>query len=299
MDEYKLMAERAMLAAGGEGPLGIVCGGGSVPAAVAAAVTRGGRPVVLFALRGIADSESIAHYPHHWVSLGKYNELVGGLRMEGCRDIVFIGAVVRPALRQLRFDLGTLRMLPKLIPMFRGGDNHLLSGLVRLFENEGFRVIGAHEVASELLMPLGVLATGTPSDRDHADIAHGLALIATLGPFDVGQAAVVANNHVLAIEAIEGTDQMLTRIAELRRLGRIRAPAGRGVMIKAPKPGQEMRVDLPSIGPQTIEGVARAGLAGLAVVADQTIVADIAAVGRIADRAGLFVIGVRAGGSRQ
>src|SRR5438105_2801083 len=150
------MAEQSVEPAGGDGPLAIVCGGGAVPFAVADAVTNRGRSVVLFALRGIADPVPVARYPHRWISLGKYNELVGGFRKEGCRDIVFIGAVVRPALRQLRFDLGTLRILPKLIPMFRGGDNHLLSGLLRLFEDEGFRVIGAHEVAYELLMPLGV-----------------------------------------------------------------------------------------------------------------------------------------------
>lgn len=291
------MDARGVEAGQREGPLAIVCGGGSVPMAVADAVSKRGRPVVLFALRGIADPPSIARYPHCWVALGRYNELVRGFRKEGCRDVVFIGSVIRPALRQLRFDLGTLRILPKLIAMFRGGDNHLLSGLVRLFEEDGFRVIGAHEVASELLMPLGLLGGCAPSDRDRADIARGLALIAAVGPFDVGQATVVADNHVLAVEAIEGTDQMLTRIAELRRLGRIRAPAGRGVMIKAPKPGQEMRIDLPSIGPQTIEGVARAGLAGLAVVAGQTIVADAATIGQTADRAGLFVVGVRADGS--
>ncbi len=275
-------------------PLAIICGGGAVPFAVAEAVRRRGRPVVLFALRGIADPERVGGYPHRWVSLGKYNEITRGFHSEGCRDVVLIGSLVRPSLWQLRFDLGTLRILPNLIALLRGGDNHLLTGVVRLLEDDGVRVIGAHEVAPELLMPAGMLGTHAPSERDRADIARGLAAIAAMGPFDIGQSAVVADNHVLAVEAIEGTDLMLARVAELRRIGRIRAPAGRGVMVKAPKPGQEMRVDLPSIGPHTIEGIVRAGLRGLAVVAGETIVADVASVARAADQAGVFVVGVPA-----
>jgi DUF1009 family protein len=119
-------------------------------------------------------------------------------------------------------------------------------------------------------------------------------LIAAIGTFDVGQAAVVANNHVLAVEAIEGTDQMLSRIAELRRLGRIRTPEGTGVLIKAPKPTQERRIDLPSIGPQTIEGIVHARLAGIAVVANETVIAEPERVAAAADRAGVFVVGVPA-----
>jgi DUF1009 family protein len=283
-----------MVVDSGEGPLAIICGGGSLPFAVAAAVTRRGRRAVLFALRGFADPERVAEYPHHWMSVGEYDGFCRKFRSEGCRDVVFIGSLVRPALRQLRFDLGTLRVLPRLIALFRGGDNHLLSGLLRMLEQEGFRAVGAHDVAPEILMPEGVLGRYEPSERDRSDIRCGLALITAMGSFDVGQAAVVANNHVLAVEAIEGTDQMLARIAELRKLSRIRTPEGTGVLIKAPKPAQDRRVDLPSIGPQTIEGVARARLAGLAVVAGGTIVAELQRVTEAADRAGLFVIGVPA-----
>jgi DUF1009 family protein len=144
-----------------------------------------------------------------------------------------------------------------------------------------------------LFVPEGVLGRHQPSPRDYGDIDRALKLIATLGPFDVGQAAVVANGHVIAVEAAEGTDHMLARIAELRRLGRVTAPAGVGVLVKAPKPGQDRRFDLPSIGPRTIALAAEAGLAGLAVTAGSTMMAQAQETIASADRERIFVIGVR------
>lgn len=285
-------------AASGDGPLAMICGGGSLPFAVADAVQRSGRRVVLFPVRGSADTQRVTRYIHHWISLGEYGWFRRATAREGCRDVVFIGSLVRPALSQVKLDFGTLLVLPQIVAAFRGGDNHMLSTFARMLEGHGYRVLGSHEVAPEILVPAGVLGRCAPSARDQSDIARGLALISTMGGFDVGQAAVVANNHVLAIEASEGTDQMLTRVAELRRSGRIRAAAG-GVLVKAPKPNQDRRFDLPSIGPQTIEGVTRAGLAGLAVAAGQAIIAEPAQVAQAADRAGLFVVGVPAGGNSQ
>lgn len=159
-------------------------------------------------------------------------------------------------------------------------------------EDNGVRVVGIDDVAPELLVPKGVLGHRQPAAGDHADIARGLQMMAALGPFDVGQAVVIAGQHVLAVEAAEGTDQMLQRIADLRRQGRVTAPAGSGVLVKALKPGQDRRVDLPSIGPRTIENVARAGLAGIAVTAGSTIIADAAEVIAAADSAEIFVVGV-------
>jgi len=280
------------------GPLAMICGGGSLPFAVADAVQRGGRRVVLFPVRGAADAERVTRYAHHWISLGQYGWFRRITAREGCRDVVFIGSLVRPALSQVKLDIGTLLVLPQIVAAFRGGDNHMLSSFARMLEGHGYRVLGSHEVAPEILVPTGVLGRHAPSERDRNDIARGLALINTIGGFDVGQAAVVANNHVLAIEAIEGTDQMLARVAELRRLGRIRATAG-GILVKAPKPNQDRRFDLPSIGPQTVEGVARAGLAGLAVVAGQAIIAEPAEVAQAADHVGLFVLGVPSDGTSQ
>jgi hypothetical protein len=278
------------------GPLGIICGGGSVPLAVADAAARHGRRVVMFALRGVADA-GVERYPCHWIVLGTLGRLFHLLRQEGCRDLVFIGSLTRPRWLGFPLDLATVRRLPRIARAFRGGDDHLLAGIARLFEDEGFRMLGAHEVAPEILLPEGPVGTRAPSEQDRIDIERGLALLAATGPFDIGQAAVVARRHVLAVEAIEGTDQMLDRVVTLRKEGRIRVPAGAGVLIKAPKPQQDRRFDLPAIGPETVEAVARAGLAGLAAVAGAAIVAEPQRVAQLAEARGVFVVGVKPTGA--
>jgi len=276
----------------GEGPLAIICGAGTLPFAVADAVMRRGRSVVLFPVRGWVDPQAVARYPHHFIEIGRYGRFHRQATAAGCRDVVMIGTVLRPALRQIRFDWEALRELPSIIRMFRGGDNHLLSILAKLFEQRGFRFVGAHEVAPEILMPHGSIGRREPSPRDRTDIARGVALLSAIGPFDVGQGVVVADNYVLAVEAAEGTDGMLARIAELRSKGRVRSAVGTGVLVKAPKPAQDRRFDLPAIGPSTVAGAARAGLAGIAVTAGAAVVAEPAEVGAAADRAKIFVTGV-------
>ncbi|MGE3149147.1 MAG: LpxI family protein [Pseudorhodoplanes sp.] len=274
-------------------PVGIICGGGSLPYAVADSIIKQGRRVVLFAIRGSADPAEVARYPHHWLALAQFGRLCRAARKENCRDLVFIGTVVRPALSSLRLDWAALKQLPRIFAMYRGGDNHLLTGIGRVFEEHGFTLHGAHEFAPEILMPDGQLGLTSPSEQDRADIARGLALLKATGPFDVGQAVVVARNHVVAIEGAEGTDQMLARVAEMRRSGRLGTPRGAGVLVKAPKPGQDRRFDLPSVGPKTVEGVAQAGLAGMAVIAGATVVAEPDALARTADRERVFVLGLR------
>ena len=276
----------------GDGALALIAGGGSVPVAIATAVTQQGRRVVMFPVRGWADSAAIERFPHHWIALAQAGRFMRLARKEGCREIVFIGNAVRPPLRSLRFDWTTLKLVPRILRAYRGGDDHLLSSIARGLEEYGFRVVGAHDVVPEILMPAGPLGSRMPSERDHADIARALALLEATGPFDIGQAAVVADNHVLAVEAAEGTDAMLARIADLRARGRIAARPGIGVLVKAPKPQQDRRFDLPAIGPRTVEEAARAGLAGIAVVAGSTIVAEPAALALAADKAKIFVIGI-------
>src|ERR1043165_3038991 len=246
-----------------QGPLAIVAGGGSIPIAVADAVIRRGRRVVLFPVRGWADPAAVERFPHHWVAVGQVGHLARHARAEGCRDLVFVGTALRPVLSSVRLDWTAFRLLPLVWRAFRGGDNHLLSGVAGIFQHLGFRVVGAHEVAPEILMPRGNIGTLGPGHRDLADISLGLGLLRALGPFDVGQAVVVANNQVLAVEAIDGTDNMLQRIAELREHGRVATEKGIGVLVKAPKPTQDRRLDMPAIGPRTVEAAARAGLAGI------------------------------------
>ncbi len=277
-----------------EGPLAIICGGGSLPLTVAELVAKHGRPVVLFLLRGAAEAATAERFPHHWMYIGQLGKFFRLARAEGCREVVFIGALVRPSIWQVHPDFKGLTFLLPVLAAYRGGDNHLLSSMGTLLEQQGFTLRGAHEVAPEILVPQGTLGGRQPSERDRADIALGLDYLRATGSFDVGQAVVVVGKHVLAVEAAEGTDQMLGRIVEMRANGRVRAAAGSGVLVKAPKHGQDERFDLPSIGPRTVEGVVRAGLAGIAVTAGSTIVAEPERLIAAADRANIFVIGTPA-----
>lgn len=281
--------------AAGQSPLALICGAGSLPLAVADYVAARGRPVLLFPLQGIARPEDYANRPHTWVRLAMFGTFARVARAAGCSEMVMIGSLVRPSFWQVRFDLTTLMLLPRIAAAFRGGDDHILGSGVKMIEEQGFRVLGAHEVAPEILVPEGPLTRAQPSERDRADIALGLDYLRATGPFDVGQAVVVSGKHVQAVEAAEGTDGMLNRIAELRASGRVRTPAGSGVLVKAPKLGQDLRFDMPSIGPRTVQGVVHAGLAGIAVVAGSTVVAESEQLIAEADRANIFVVGTPAG----
>ena len=277
-----------------QSPLGILCGSGALPYTVADAVRRQGRPVVLFPFRHVADEFSVARYTHAWISLGQFGRFISLARAHNCTDLVWIGGLVRPSLWHIRFDLKTILLLPKIAVAFRGGDNHLLTGIGRLFEQQGFRLHGAHEVAPEILVPAGALAGRPPNESERADILLGWRLLSSIGSYDVGQSAVIANGHVLAVEGVEGTDGMLDRIAAMRLAGRDTSRRGTGVLVKASKAGQDQRFDLPTIGPKTIDGVARAGLAGVAVVAGLTIIAEADRLKADAERAGIFVYGLEA-----
>jgi UDP-2,3-diacylglucosamine hydrolase len=275
-------------------PIGLIAAGGAMPFAVAdSLVARGINPVV-FALKGACDPVQIKRFRHHWIGLGQIGRAEKLFRSEGCRDLVFIGTLLRPALSEIRLDLRTLRLIGEVLASFRGGDDHLLSGIGRILERDGFRMVGIKDVAPDLLMPEGCLTRLAPDARASADIARGLEVLRALGPFDIGQAAVVIDGHVVGIEDIEGTDGLLARVARLREQGRIRAVAKRGVLVKAPKSGQDLRFDLPTIGPRTVEGAVNARLAGMAVVAGNTLVAEPQAMIAAADAGGLFIAGVSA-----
>ena len=275
-------------------PIGLVAGGGVMPFAVADSLIARGIDPVLFALRGVCDPVRVERFRHHWISIGQYGRVVRLFRAEKCRDLVFIGTLVRPALSEIRLDWGTLRVIGRVLTAFRGGDDHLLTGVSRIFEQDGFRLVGVKDVAPDLLMPEGNLSRAVPDQSAAADIARGFDVLRALGPFDIGQAAVVIDGHVVAVEDIEGTDGLLARVAQLRSQGRIRAKAARGVLVKAPKSGQDLRFDLPTMGLRTVEGAAAAGLAGIAIVAGNTIVAEPQAMIAAADAAGIFVTGLPA-----
>jgi hypothetical protein len=275
-------------------PVGVIAGGGAMPFAVAESLAARGIAPVLFALRGACDPVRVEKFRHRWISVGQLGRATRLFREEGCRDLIFIGSLMRPSLLEIRLDVKTLRLLGNVVRAFRGGDDHLLSGVGRILEQDGFRMVGIKDVAPDLLMPQGCITRATPDDSAAADIERGRAVLAALGPFDIGQAVVVIDGHVVAVEDIEGTDALLARVARLRGERRIRAATGRGVLVKAPKSGQDLRFDLPTIGPRTVAGAAAAGLAGIAVAAGNTITAEPQAMIEAADAGRLFVIGILA-----
>jgi hypothetical protein len=286
--------DQSMTGAVASSPIGVIAAGGVMPFAVADSLVARGVNPVLFALRGACDPHAVERFRHHWISVGQLGRAVKLFRAENCRELVFIGTLVRPALSEIRLDWRTLRAAGQLWAAFRGGDDHLLSGIGRILEQDGFRMVGIKDVAPDVLMPEGCLTHKAPDQHAAADIAKARDVLRALSLFDIGQAVVVIDGHVVGMEDIEGTDGLLARVARLRQEGRIRAPTSRGALVKAPKSGQDLRFDLPTIGPRTIEGADAARLAGVATVAGNTIVVEPQAMIDAADRAGLFITGLSA-----
>ncbi|WP_439815920.1 LpxI family protein [Zavarzinia sp. CC-PAN008] len=270
--------------------LGIIAGGGPMPARLAEACRASGRPCFVIALEGEAAAATVADVPHAWFPLTAVGRILERLKEEGCVELVMLGAVRRPDIARLRWDWRVVRMLPRVLAAAARGDDRLARLIVTELEAEGFRVVGAHTVLETMLMPEGPLGRARPEPEDEADLARGIAIVQALGNADVGQAAIVCDGIVLGVEAIEGTDRLIARCASLKSEVEGRR---RGVLVKLPKPMQERRVDLPVIGPTTIANAVAAGLAGIAVEARGTLLVEREQVTEAADAAGLFVIGIR------
>ena len=266
--------------------LGIIAGGGVLPAKVATAARAAGRGVFILGLEGFADPAVLQPWPHEIQRMGAAGRILAALREHGCQDLVMIGPVRRPSLLDMRPDVEGARILARVGRAAFAGDDGLLAAVIRIFAEEGFVVIGAHEVMREALAPAGVLTKATPDAQAMADINRGIRVARVLGAADVGQGCVVQQGLVLAVEAIEGTDAMLTRAAVLRRDG------FGGVLVKLVKPGQDKRADLPTIGPETVRLAIAAGLRGIAFEARATILADRETCLAAADAAGLFLLGL-------
>jgi DUF1009 family protein len=266
--------------------LGILAGGGPLPGRVAAAAQASGRPVFLIGLEGFAQPQVLAPFPHAYARLGAAGRILSLLRAQGCRDLVLVGPVRRPSLLDLRPDAEGARILARIGRAAFAGDDGLLAAVVRILGEEGFSIVGAHEILTEVVGPRGRLGRAALDAAALADIARGVAVARALGVVDVGQGCVVQQGIVLAVEAIEGTDAMLERAAGLRR------PGPGGVLVKLVKPGQERRADLPTIGPGTVRAAAAAGLRGIAFEAGGTLLTERENLIAAADAAGLFLIGI-------
>jgi len=268
--------------------LGILAGGGPLPGRVAAAAAAAGRKVFVVALRGFAEPRVIAPFPHMVIRMGAAGEILATLRAAGCTDLVLVGPVRRPPLMDLRPDAEGARIMARIGRAAFAGDDGLLAAIIRVLGEEGFRVLGAHEVLTEAVGPRGQMGRVAPDAAAMADIERGAAVVRALGQVDVGQGCVVQQGVVLAVEAIEGTDAMLARAAALAR------PGPGGVLVKLVKPGQDRRADLPTIGPATLRAAASAGLRGVAFEAGGTLLTDRAACITEADDAGIFLLGIDA-----
>lgn len=283
------------------GTLGILAGRGPLPLAVADAAASQGRAVFIVGIKGRTDA-GIERHPHTWVRYGALGQTLARLKQAECRELILIGPIDRPRLFQFWPDWGAIKVLPDLLKLLRQGDDGLLSGVVAYFEKEhGFLIRPAEDVAAELTAPVGLQTRNAPKDQDMADLKLAIEIVRAHGAEDLGQGAVVADGVELAREASDGTDAMLKRVAVMRADADARAereaPRRTGVLLKLPKPGQERRVDLPTIGVLTVENAAKAGLAGIAYEADGTLIADHKAVVERANELDLFVLGLPAGTS--
>jgi DUF1009 family protein len=268
--------------------LGIIAGGGELPLAIAESARSSGRDVFILALSG-AD-EGLSQFPGEQAGIGELGKSLALLRKHGCDDVTFAGRVARPDWRALKLDARGAMALPKVAAAALKGDDALMRTMLGIFEKEGFRVVGTMEAAPNLIAAAGVYGRHAPNEQALEDIALARKVIHRLGELDIGQAAAVADGLVLAVEAAEGTDAMLERLPLLSKSLRGTLDNRRGVLVKAPKPAQERRVDLPVIGVRTIELAAAGGLAGVAVEAGAALIMRKAKIVEAADRLGLFVM---------
>lgn len=274
----------------GTGPLGIVAGGGSLPRRLVEVCRDSGRGAFVIAIEGHTDPATVAGTDHLWIRMGQSEKAIGALRNAGAEELVLVGAVKRPSMTELRPDRMTFKFFAR-IGFKALGDDGLLGAVVKALEAEGFTLRGVDEFLSDLLAQEGCLGQVVPDEAAWRDIRRGIEVVRAMGAADVGQATVIQDGLVLGVEAVEGTDALLARCGPLRRAG----PGG--VLVKLSKPGQERRADLPTIGVTTVAEAAAAGLRGIAVEAGATLVVDAPAVAEAADRAGLFLVGIRAASS--
>jgi DUF1009 family protein len=270
--------------------LGIIAGGGDLPLAVAHGAARAGRPVFILGLRGSAD-ESIAQFPHEWVGIGEARKGFELLHEHECKDVILCGRVARPRFSDVKLDTKAVMLLPRVLVAARKGDDALLRAVVDIFEKEGLRTIGVADAAPDLLARDGVYGKIAPSADEREDIATGAKVVRRLGALDVGQAAAVCDGLVLAVEAAEGTDAMIARIPALPEHIRGTPARPRGVLVKALKPVQDRKTDLPVIGVNTVRNVSAAGLRGIAIEAGSALIINETDVIKAADAAGIFVMG--------
>lgn len=272
-------------------PVALIAGGGQTPLYLADRLEARGVPFFVAMIEGDADP-ALRAYDHMMINVAALGRLEAALKARRIRTIVMLGSVKgRPDINQFRPNLTTLRILYRLVPALRRGDDALLRAVITMMQNQGFTVKGAHELEPTLLVPQGQLGQHQIPAKAREALGCALEGATRLGALDAGQAVVAIGRRLVALEGAEGTDAMLARVAHLRSIGRLSQKPG-GVLVKLRKPGQDMRVDLPTIGPETVKCAIEAKLLGIAAHAENSLIVDRPATIAAADAAGLFVVGI-------
>lgn len=266
--------------------LGIIAGGGTLPKTLINYCIQNKIPYFVLAVSGNAsESDFSADIPHLFIRIGQAGTGLKHLKEEKVQDIIMIGTIRRPTLADLVPDLRTAAFFSK-IGLKSLGDDGILRALIKEIENEKMKVLGIHEIMPELLLPSGVLTSQKPDKQALADIKRGIQAAIKLGELDIGQSVVVQQGLVLGLEGIEGTDELIKRCGTYKRKG------DGPVLVKLRKTTQDMRVDLPTIGVKTIENAHQSGLRGLAVHAENALIADKENVIKLANKYKMFLIGI-------
>ncbi|MDR0332179.1 MAG: UDP-2,3-diacylglucosamine diphosphatase LpxI [Dysgonamonadaceae bacterium] len=267
-------------------PLGIVAGSGMMPVEIIKHCNKHHIPVFVVGLESFATAEQLSEAPHTFAKIGEAGKILKAFKENNVRDIVLAGGIKRPSFKELIPDWEGMKIMAKLA-MKKMSDDNLFRVVIDEVENRGFKIVGIEEVVPEMLFQEGIYGKAKPDKDDMNDIERGWTVAKAIGAVDVGQAVVVQEGLVLAMEAIEGTDQMLARAASLRKEGK------KPIMVKVLKPGQDMRVDLPAIGLQTIDLFIKHGIGGIAVEAGGILLIEKDAVIKKADENGIFIIGLK------
>lgn len=276
---------------GSKTALGIIAGSGDLPKQVARHCLSVGRPCFVIGFQGETSPDVMEGVPHIWITLERVGAGLKELKKRAIKDLVLVGRVQRPEITHLKPDFTTIRLLARIVASPRTGDDVLFREIVGFLEDRGFTIVGAQDIIPDILAPAGVLGTVVPDARAQADVSLGYEVGRQLGRYDVGQAVVVQNGRVLGLEGPEGTDALIERARHLQARG----PGG--VLVKMKKPQQDGRVDLPAVGPETVDHVYAAGLRGIAIEGGNAIIIQKAEMLRRADEKGIFVYGIHATGA--
>ena len=269
----------------------IIAGGGKTPVFLAERLRERKVPLFVAMLEGDADAALKAH-DHMIVNVATPGRLMAALQKRNIKTVVLLGSVKgRPDISQFRPNPTTLRFLSRLLPALRQGDDALLRAVIDMIERSGFLVKGAHEIVPDLLAPIGTLGRHRVSAKAQETLTCAVRAADMLGALDAGQAVIAIGHRIVALEGAEGTDAMIERVAHLRSVGRLSQKPG-GVLVKLRKPDQEMRVDLPTIGPDTVDRAIAAKLDGIAVHGENSLIVQRTEAVRNADAAGLFLVGI-------